>query len=64
MKPCLKKVIISNLKNLKIDDGIVSQITNISIHIVNAGFNKEKLFSGNIDSRLIKKKLKNLDFPV
>lgn len=62
MKPCLKKVIISNLKNLKVDDGIVSQITNISIHIVNAGFNKEKLFSGNIDSRLIKEKAKEYGF--
>ncbi|MEM7713483.1 MAG: MAE_28990/MAE_18760 family HEPN-like nuclease, partial [Cyanobacteria bacterium P01_A01_bin.68] len=33
---------------------VISRITDISIHIVNTGFNKEKLFSGNIDGRVIK----------
>ncbi|MGB6301487.1 MAG: MAE_28990/MAE_18760 family HEPN-like nuclease [Rivularia sp. (in: cyanobacteria)] len=54
IKPGIKKIILHNIKNLKVSDEVISQITDISIHIVNTGFNKEKLFSGNIDGRVIK----------
>jgi len=55
IKPGIKKQVLQNIKDLKIDDKIILQITDISLYIINAGLNKEKLFSGNIDSKRIEK---------
>ena len=53
IRPELKKIILKNLKNANPD--IISKHTAaISVDIITAGFNKEKLFSGNIDQRKIR----------
>lgn len=49
----LKKTILRNLKKRN-PDKICLSITAISIDIVNAGFDKEALFSGNLDSKKIR----------
>lgn len=55
IKPGIKRIVLENIKELKIDDGIISQITDISLYVISIGFNKEKMFSGNLDSKKIKK---------
>ncbi|WP_193197878.1 MAE_28990/MAE_18760 family HEPN-like nuclease [Nostoc sp. MG11] len=50
----LKKVVLSNLKKRN-PDKLLSAITAISLDIIAAGFDKQDLFSGNIDAKLIKK---------
>ncbi|HYW19049.1 MAG TPA: MAE_28990/MAE_18760 family HEPN-like nuclease [Nodularia sp. (in: cyanobacteria)] len=54
IRPELKKIVLNNLKKRNPDD-ICAIITAISIDIINVGFDKENLFAGNIDGRLIKK---------
>jgi MAE_28990/MAE_18760-like HEPN len=51
----LKKNIIKNFKDNQAMDRLLANIQVISVDIISAGFNKEKLFSGNIDAKKIKK---------
>lgn len=51
--PQLKKIVLKNLKKRNPDD-IFSSITAISIDIIIAGFDREDLFSGNLDGRKIR----------
>ncbi|AVH67437.1 MAE_28990/MAE_18760 family HEPN-like nuclease [Nostoc sp. 'Peltigera membranacea cyanobiont' N6] len=53
IRPELKKIVLQNLKKRN-PDKIFSSITAISIDIITAGFDKENLFSGNIDGKLIR----------
>ncbi|KAM3099929.1 MAE_28990/MAE_18760 family HEPN-like nuclease [Phormidesmis sp. 146-12] len=53
IRPELKKIVLKNLKKRN-PDKIFSSITAISVDIITAGFDKEDLFSGNIDGRKIK----------
>jgi MAE_28990/MAE_18760-like HEPN len=53
IRPELKKVVLKNLKKRNPDE-IFSSIAAISIDIITAGFDKENLFSGNIDGRKIR----------
>lgn len=50
----IKKIVIQNFKNNKSTDKLLKSIDNITLDIIMAGFEKEKLFSGNIDARKIK----------
>ncbi len=50
----IKKIIIQNFKNNKSTDNLLKRINNIAVDIISASFDKEKLFSGNIDARKIK----------
>jgi hypothetical protein len=52
IRPELKKIVLKNLKKRN-PDKIFSSITTISIDIISAGFDKNDLFSGNLDSREI-----------
>jgi len=61
VRPEIKKIILKNIKNRDYDKILLS-ITNISLDIINAGFDKEKLFSGNIDAKLIKDTALNYGF--
>jgi hypothetical protein len=65
VRPELKKIVIKNfqeyLKNKK-HDSVISNITTISLDIINICFDKKKIFSGNIDSKLIKDTAKNYGF--
>jgi hypothetical protein len=51
--PQLKKIVLKNLKK-RDPDKIFSSITAISIDIIIAGFDREDLFSGNLDGRKIR----------
>lgn len=53
IRPELKKIVLKNLKKRNPDD-IFAKITAISIDIITAGFDKEDLFSGNLDGRKIR----------
>lgn len=53
IRPELKKIVLKNLKK-RDSDKLFSSITAISIDIITAGFDKEDIFSGNIDGRKIK----------
>lgn len=53
VRPELKKIVLKNFKKLN-SDKILLNITVISLDIISACFNKEDLFSGNIDGKLIK----------
>lgn len=53
LKDEIKKNIIKNLKN-KSPDKILQEVQKVSIDIVSASFDKNKLFSGNIDAKKIK----------
>jgi len=53
IRPELKKIVLKNLKKRN-PDTIFSSITAISVDIITAGFNKEDLFSGNIDGKKIR----------
>jgi MAE_28990/MAE_18760-like HEPN len=53
IRPELKKIVLKNLKSRDLDK-IFDGITEISIDIITAGFDKGNLFSGNIDGRKIK----------
>ncbi|MGL6338366.1 MAG: MAE_28990/MAE_18760 family HEPN-like nuclease [Waterburya sp.] len=50
----IRKIIIQNFKNNKSTDNILQSIQNISLDIISVSFDKEKLFSGNLDARKIK----------
>lgn len=53
VRPEIKKIVLRNIKKCNPDKILVS-ITTISIDIISACFDKEDLFSGNIDGKLIK----------
>lgn len=53
IRPELKKIVLKNLKKRE-PDRIFSSITNISLDIITAGFDKADLFSGNLDARKIR----------
>ncbi|MCY7386037.1 MAG: hypothetical protein LH628_26425 [Microcoleus sp. CAN_BIN18] len=53
IRPELKKIVLKNLKK-RDPDKIFSSITAISIDIIIAGFDKEDIFSGNLDGRKIR----------
>lgn len=53
IRPELKKIVLRNLKKRN-PDKIFLSITAISVDIITAGFDKEDLFSGNIDGRKIR----------
>jgi hypothetical protein len=61
VRPEIKIIIIKNFKKRK-PDKILEKITAISIDIIEASFDKEDLFSGNIDGRLIKQIANNYGF--
>ncbi|MBD2501237.1 MAE_28990/MAE_18760 family HEPN-like nuclease [Anabaena azotica] len=54
MRPELKKIVLKNLKKRNPDE-IFSSITLISLDIITVCFDRQDLFSGNIDGRLIRK---------
>lgn len=51
----IKKIVIENFKQNMSSKNLLDSITNISLDIISASFDKQKLFSGNIDSQKIKK---------
>lgn len=53
----IKKIIIDNIKdkNNKSTDKLLNCIQNISVDIISASYNKNRLFSGNVDAQKIKK---------
>jgi MAE_28990/MAE_18760-like HEPN len=53
VRPELKKIVLKNIKKRN-PDKILSSITAISVDIITAGFDKEDLFSGNIDGKKIR----------
>lgn len=53
IRPELKKIILKNLRKKNLND-IHLSIKLISVDIINAGFDRQDLFSGNIDARKIK----------
>lgn len=53
IRPELKKIVLRNFKR-RDPDKIFSSITTISIDIITIGFDKESLFSGNLDGRKVK----------
>ena len=61
IKPKLKKIIFKNLKNRN-PDKIYKNITDISLDIITVCFDKEDLFSGNVDGREIKKTAEQYGF--
>jgi hypothetical protein len=54
ISPKLKKIVLKNLKKRN-PDKIFLSITAISLDIITAGFDKQDLFSGNIDGLKIRK---------
>ncbi|MDY6805782.1 MAG: MAE_28990/MAE_18760 family HEPN-like nuclease [Cyanobacteriota bacterium] len=61
IRPELKKIVLQNLKRQN-PDKVLVQIRDISLDIIAVGFDKEELFSGNIDGLLIRKTAKNYGF--
>ena len=61
IRPELKKIVLKNLKKRNIDD-LHKSTTAISIDIITAGFDREDLFSGNLDGRKIKETANNYGF--
>jgi hypothetical protein len=55
IRPELKKIVLKNLKKRDPNEIFSSITTTISIDIIKAGFKKEDIFSGNLDSRKIRK---------
>lgn len=61
IKPELKKIVLQNFKRQN-PDKVLVQIRDISLDIIAVGFDKEELFSGNIDGLLIRKIAKSYGF--
>ncbi|MEY3825367.1 MAG: hypothetical protein RLZZ148_179 [Cyanobacteriota bacterium] len=61
IKPKLKKIILKNFKKRNPDD-IVRSITDISLDIITVCFDRQDLFSGNVDGREIKKTAEQYGF--
>lgn len=58
----LQKIVIKNFQNNKSSDKLLTVINNISLDIISAGFDKQKLFSGNIDAKKIKETAETYGF--
>ena len=59
----VKKVVVKNFKkNNKSSNNLLDAINNIALDIIAASFDKEKLFSGNIDARKIMDTAKEYGF--
>lgn len=61
VRPELKTIVLKNLQRRK-PDKVIFKITAISLDIITAGFDKEDLFSGNIDGKLIREIAGNYGF--
>ncbi len=61
IRPELKKIVIQNLKRRN-PDKVLQKVVDISVDIITAGFDKEELFSGNIDTQKIKATAKEYGF--
>lgn len=61
LKPEIKIIVLQNLKN-RSPKKIHLQINQISTDIITATFEREELFSGNVDARLIKEIAEKYDF--
>lgn len=61
LKPEIKMIVLQNLKN-RSPKKIHLQINQISIDIITATFEREELFSGNVDARLIKETAEKYGF--
>jgi len=61
IRPELKKIVLQNFKRQN-PDRVLAQIKDISLDIIAVGFDKEELFSGNIDGLLIRKVAKSYGF--
>jgi autotransporter translocation and assembly factor TamB len=61
LKPEIKMIVIQNLKN-RSPKKIHLQMNQISIDIITATFEREELFSGNVDARLIKETAEKYGF--
>ncbi len=57
----IKRIILKNAQKRKVDK-IMEEITIISLHIIKSGFNRDELFSGNVDAREIKELAKQYGF--
>lgn len=60
----IKKIIIKNFKDNNSTDTLLQSINNISCDIISSGFDKEKLFSGNLDAKKYDKHLRCMVFHV
>lgn len=61
IRPGLKKIVLKNLQK-KNPDEIFSSITAISLDIIAVGFDKTKLFSGNVDAKKIRETANSYGF--
>ncbi|GGA07986.1 MAE_28990/MAE_18760 family HEPN-like nuclease [Okeania sp. KiyG1] len=61
IRPELQKIVLRNLKQ-KNPDKVLQKIGDISRDIITVGFDKEKLFSGNIDAKKIKETAQEYGF--
>lgn len=61
IRPELKKIVLENLKN-KSPSEVYHIIVDISLDIIKVGFDRKKLFSGNIDAKQIKDTAKEYGF--
>ena len=61
IRPELKKIVLKNLKKRN-PYKLVSSIESISLDIITVGFDKQDLFSGNVDGKLIRNIAKNYGF--
>ncbi len=61
LQPEIKMIVLQNLKN-RSPNKIHLQINQISIDIITATFERQELFSGNVDARLIKEIAKKYGF--
>jgi hypothetical protein len=57
----VKKIVLYNFKNRSLDN-VHSRITNISTDIIKEGFNRRKLFSGNVNREQIAKTAREYGF--
>lgn len=62
LKQDIKKIVINNLKKNKSTDELLKVMNDISLDVISASFDKEKLFSGNIDAKKIKQVGKDYGF--
>ncbi len=60
----LKKLIVKNFKTNNSVEDLLPKIDTISQDIISASFNRDKLFSGNIDARKIKETSRSYGFSV
>ncbi|NEQ39763.1 MAG: hypothetical protein F6K40_27350, partial [Okeania sp. SIO3I5] len=61
IRPELKKIVLQNLKRRN-PDKVFQKVVDISVDIITVGFDKEELFSGNIDAQKIKTTAKEYGF--